>query len=49
MAHRTRSALADLQISFNLADEDEAYHIPLLVSPFSYTSYKGQHGGAKKK
>jgi len=26
---------------FSVADEDSHYHVPLLVSPYSYSSYRG--------
>ncbi|KAG5647775.1 hypothetical protein DXG03_008498 [Asterophora parasitica] len=29
------------QISFTIANPDEHYHIPLLISPYSYTTYRG--------
>ncbi|KZS93160.1 Transthyretin [Sistotremastrum niveocremeum HHB9708] len=29
------------QISFNLKNPQEHYHIPLLISPYSYTTYRG--------
>lgn len=32
--------LGDVVIRFNLVN-DEPYHIPLLVSPWSYTTYRG--------
>jgi 5-hydroxyisourate hydrolase len=28
-------------IRFGIADEDGHYHVPLLVSPFSYSTYRG--------
>jgi 5-hydroxyisourate hydrolase len=30
----------DLQVIFEVA-ENEHYHVPLLISPFSYTVYRG--------
>ncbi|KAF8527544.1 hypothetical protein BU17DRAFT_39476 [Hysterangium stoloniferum] len=30
-----------VEISFNLAGPGEHYHIPLLISPYSYTTYRG--------
>jgi 5-hydroxyisourate hydrolase len=33
--------LPEANISFNVRDPDEAYHIPLLISPFGYTVYRG--------
>ena len=32
--------LGDVVIRFNLG-KDETYHVPLLVSPWSYTTYRG--------
>jgi len=32
--------LSDVVIRFNLS-QDEHYHVPLLVSPWSYTTYRG--------
>ena len=28
-------------IEFGVADEETHYHVPLLVSPFSYSTYRG--------
>lgn len=30
-----------VEIAFHLAKPDEHYHIPLLLSPWSYTTYRG--------
>jgi 5-hydroxyisourate hydrolase len=30
-----------VEISFAVVNPDEHYHIPLLISPFSYTTYRG--------
>ncbi len=30
-----------VSISFGLADVDSHYHVPLLVSPFAYSTYRG--------
>lgn len=30
-----------IPIRFHIADTDEHYHVPLLVSPFSYSTYRG--------
>lgn len=32
---------AHTQITFNYANPDQHYHIPLLLSPWSYTTYRG--------
>ncbi len=31
----------DISISFTVSDSSAHYHIPLLVSPFGYTTYRG--------
>lgn len=30
-----------VQISFRIADSEQHYHVPLLLSPFSYSTYRG--------
>jgi 5-hydroxyisourate hydrolase len=30
-----------VEIAFGIADPDAHYHVPLLVSPFSYSTYRG--------
>lgn len=30
-----------VQLDFGIADADGHYHVPLLVSPFSYSTYRG--------
>jgi len=30
-----------VQITFTIEDPSEHYHVPLLISPFSYTTYRG--------
>ncbi|KAL7421190.1 hypothetical protein Q5752_004075 [Cryptotrichosporon argae] len=30
-----------VEITFNYANPEQHYHIPLLLSPFSYTTYRG--------
>jgi len=30
-----------VEIPFRVINPDEHYHIPLLISPFSYTTYRG--------
>ncbi|KZT74938.1 transthyretin [Daedalea quercina L-15889] len=30
-----------IQITFEVEDPDQHYHIPLLISPYSYTTYRG--------
>ena len=31
----------EVAISFNVADSHQHYHVPLLLSPFGYTTYRG--------
>jgi 5-hydroxyisourate hydrolase len=31
----------EAKISFNVRDTEEHYHLPLLLSPFGYTTYRG--------
>ncbi|MGF1695371.1 hydroxyisourate hydrolase [Vibrio kyushuensis] len=33
--------LDDVVIRFGLSDEDSHYHVPLLVSPYSFSTYRG--------
>ncbi|WP_027859678.1 hydroxyisourate hydrolase [Marinobacterium jannaschii] len=33
--------LGDVVIRFGIADEAEHYHVPLLISPYSYSTYRG--------
>ncbi len=33
--------LDDIVIRFGISDLDSHYHVPLLVSPYSYSTYKG--------
>jgi 5-hydroxyisourate hydrolase len=33
--------LADVVVRFGIADEFGNYHVPLLVSPYGYTTYRG--------
>lgn len=30
-----------VQVRFRLADPEQHYHVPLLLSPFSYSTYRG--------
>jgi len=30
-----------IQIAFNVADATEHYHVPLLLNPFGYSTYRG--------
>ena len=31
----------DVQVTFNVSDAAADYHVPLLLSPFGYTTYRG--------
>ena len=31
----------DVRITFNVRDPDELFHIPVLLSPFGYSTYRG--------
>jgi len=33
--------LGDVVLRFGVADPDEHYHVPLLMSPWSYSTYRG--------
>ncbi len=33
--------LNDIVIQFGVADADQHYHVPLLVSPYAYSTYRG--------
>jgi 5-hydroxyisourate hydrolase len=33
--------LGDVPVRFGISDPDGNYHVPLLVSPYSYTTYRG--------
>jgi 5-hydroxyisourate hydrolase len=33
--------LKDVVIRFYISDESENYHVPLLISPYSYSTYRG--------
>ena len=35
------SFLGDVPVRFRILNSDENYHVPLLVSPWSYTTYRG--------
>jgi 5-hydroxyisourate hydrolase len=37
----TPSFLDEVPIRFGIADADAHYHVPLLVSPWSYSTYRG--------
>ena len=33
--------LDDVPVRFGLTDADQHYHVPLLLSPFGYSTYRG--------
>lgn len=33
--------LDEVPLDFGIADEDSLYHVPLLASPWSYSTYRG--------
>ena len=33
--------LADVPVRFGISDKDAHYHVPLLLSPFGYSTYRG--------
>ena len=33
--------LSDIPIRFGISDPDSHYHVPLLISPFGYSTYRG--------
>jgi 5-hydroxyisourate hydrolase len=37
----TRPFFPEVKIAFNVRDPAEHYHVPLLLSPFGYTTYRG--------
>ena len=42
--HRQRSVVSffpEVQVVFTIRDANEHVHVPLLLSPFGYTTYKG--------
>ena len=44
-AHHPRQAepkfLDDIPLIFGISDDDDHYHVPLLLSPFGYSTYRG--------
>jgi 5-hydroxyisourate hydrolase len=39
--HDVETLFTDVAVRFRIADPKESYHIPLLLSPWSYTTYRG--------
>lgn len=40
-AHGTTTFFPEVTIGFAIADESQHYHVPLLISPFAYSTYRG--------
>ena len=40
-ANGTRGFYPEVTIAFTIADSDEHYHVPLLLNPFGYSTYRG--------
>ena len=40
-AQGVRSFFPHVTVTFEIADADAHYHVPLLISPFGYTTYRG--------
>ena len=38
---KRKSFFNEIVIHFHLAEESEHYHVPLLLSPFGYSTYRG--------
>ena len=41
LAQPAPAFLTDVTLRFGIAQSDEHYHVPLLVSPYSYSTYRG--------
>lgn len=39
--HDVETLFSEITVRFHVADPKERYHIPLLLSPWSYTTYRG--------
>ncbi|GAA4620539.1 hydroxyisourate hydrolase [Saccharopolyspora hordei] len=40
-AQGTASFYPQVQITFRIADPDQHYHVPILLSPFAFSTYRG--------
>ncbi|ATB29029.1 hydroxyisourate hydrolase [Melittangium boletus] len=40
-AHQTKGFYPYVSVVFELASTEEHYHVPLLLSPFGYSTYRG--------
>ncbi len=41
MSRSQKTFYPDVETSFEITSEDEHYHVPLLLSPFAYSTYRG--------
>jgi 5-hydroxyisourate hydrolase len=41
LARGAASFYPEVTITFEITDRDEHYHVPLLLSPFAYSTYRG--------
>jgi 5-hydroxyisourate hydrolase len=41
LSHGTGTFFPRVQITFNIVAPDEHHHVPLLLSPFGYSTYRG--------
>ncbi|HET7315653.1 hydroxyisourate hydrolase [Salinisphaera sp.] len=39
--HNTPTFFPEVALTFEIADADQHYHVPLLLSPFAYSTYRG--------
>lgn len=37
----TETFYPEVAVTFSVSDVDEGYHVPLLLSPFAYSTYRG--------
>ena len=40
-ATKRKSFYNEIAVHFHISDENEHYHVPLLLSPFGYSTYRG--------
>ena len=40
-AQHTRTFYPEVTVTFRIENPDQHYHVPLLVSPFGYSTYRG--------
>ncbi len=41
MSRNQKTFYPDVEIAFEITSEDEHYHVPLSLSPFAYSTYRG--------